>query len=59
MRDAQAEGELDPSVDPDQLAFELEAAFFLANSQFVVKRSPEPLERARRTIEQRLAAISI
>jgi hypothetical protein len=59
VRDAQAAGELDPDVDPAQLAFEFEAAFFLANSQFVVKRTREPLDRARRTIEQRLAAISI
>jgi AcrR family transcriptional regulator len=59
VRDAQAAGELDPGVDPAQLAFELEAAFFLANSQFVVKRTREPLDRARRTIEQRLAAISL
>jgi AcrR family transcriptional regulator len=59
VREGQAKGELDPNEDPDQLAFELEAAFFLANNQFVVKHSPEPLERARRTIEQRLAAITL
>ena len=59
VREAQANGEVDPAEDPDQLAFELEAAFFLANNQFVVKHSPEPLERARRTIEQRLAAITL
>jgi AcrR family transcriptional regulator len=59
VRDAQGAGEVDPGVDPAQLAFEFEAAFFLANSQFVVKRTREPLDRARRTIEQRLAAISI
>jgi AcrR family transcriptional regulator len=59
VREGQAKGELDPNEDPDQLAFELEAAFFLANNQFVVKHSSEPLERARRTIEQRLASITI
>src|SRR6187397_2158446 len=59
VREGQAKGELDPNEDPDQLAFELEAAFFLANNQFVVKHSPEPLGRARRTIEQRLAAITL
>ncbi len=59
VREGQAKEELDPTEDPDQLAFELEAAFFLANNQFVVKHSPEPLERARRTIEQRLAAITL
>ncbi len=59
VREGQAKEELDPTEDPDQLAFELEAAFFLANNQFVVKHSPEPLERARRTIEQRVAAITL
>ena len=43
VREGQAKGELDPSEDPDQLAFELEAAFFLANNQFVIKHSSEPL----------------
>ena len=56
VREAQAAGEIDPGEDPDQLAFELEAAFFLANGEFVVMRSTEPLERARRMVERRLAA---
>jgi AcrR family transcriptional regulator len=59
VRDAQAAGEVDASVDADQLAFELESSFFWANAQFVVKRTPEPLERARHTIEQRLAGITL
>ena len=59
VRDAQAAGEVDSAVDADQLAFELEAAFFLANAQFVVKRTREPLDRARHTIEQRLSAITV
>src|SRR5512135_1109178 len=56
VRDAQAEGEIDPAEDPGQLAFELEAALLLANAQFVVARTPEPIERARRAVERRLAA---
>jgi AcrR family transcriptional regulator len=56
VRDAQAEGDLDPSEDPAQLTFEIEAAAFLANAQYVVLRSSEPLERARRAIDRRLAA---
>src|SRR3954452_15969691 len=56
IRDAQAEGAIDGSEDPAQLAFEVEAALFLANAQFVVARTPEPIERARRAIERRLAA---
>ena len=36
VRDAQAEGAIDPSEDPDQLAFELEAYLMLANQMFVI-----------------------
>jgi AcrR family transcriptional regulator len=56
LRDAQAEGAIDASEDPAQLTFEIEAAIFLANARYVVLRSPEPLERARRAIDGRLAA---
>jgi AcrR family transcriptional regulator len=52
--DAQAEGTLDPAEDPDQLAFEIDAYLLLANAQFVVSGSTEPLERARRAIARRL-----
>jgi AcrR family transcriptional regulator len=53
-RDAQAEGLMNPAGDAGQLAFEIEAALFLANGQFVVARTSEPIERARRAIENRL-----
>ena len=56
VRDAQAEGAIDVSEDPAQIAFELEAALLLANAQFIVARTGEPIERARRAIERRLAA---
>jgi AcrR family transcriptional regulator len=52
--EAQAEGSLDPDEDPADLTFELQAALFLANTQFVVMRSPEPIARARRMINRRL-----
>jgi AcrR family transcriptional regulator len=55
VRGAQAEGAIDASEDPQQLAFEVEAALLLANAQFVVSRSPEPIERARRAIERLLS----
>lgn len=54
MRDAQAEGAIDSAEDAGQLAFEIEAALYLANAQFVVVRTPEPIERARAAIERRL-----
>ena len=58
IRDAQAEGAIDPAEDAAQLAFEVEAALFLANAQFVVARTSEPIERARRAIERRLASVA-
>ena len=54
VRDAQAEGAIDPAEDPAQLTFEIEAALLLANAQYVVMRTPEPIQRARRAIERRL-----
>jgi len=53
--EAQAEGAIDPEEDPAQLAFEVEAALFLANAQYVVTRTSQPIEHARRAIELRLA----
>jgi AcrR family transcriptional regulator len=58
VRDAQEEGAIDPEEDAAQLAFEIEAALFLANGQFVVVRTSEPIERARRTIERRLRSVT-
>lgn len=54
VREAQAEGAIDPAEDSGQLTFEIEAALLLANAQFVVARTPEPIQRARRAIERRL-----
>jgi AcrR family transcriptional regulator len=56
IRDAQAEGAIDPSQDAAQLAFELDAYLLLANMQFVAKQDGLPMERARRALERRLAA---
>jgi hypothetical protein len=38
-QDAQAEGAIDPSDDPDQLAFEINAYLLLANAQFIVSQN--------------------
>ena len=56
VRDAQAEGAIDPAEDAEQLAFELDAYLLLANAQFVVSQEPTPIDRARRAVERRLAA---
>jgi AcrR family transcriptional regulator len=55
VREAQAEGAIDAGEDPAQLAFEVEAALFLANAQYVVTRTAQPIEHARRAIDRRLA----
>ena len=56
IRDAQAEGAVDPTEDAAQLAFELDAYLLLANAQFVASQESTPIERARRALEHRLAA---
>jgi AcrR family transcriptional regulator len=54
VRDAQADGAIDPEEDAGQLTFEIEAALLLANAQYVVMRTSQPIERARRAIQRRL-----
>ena len=56
VRDSQREGAIDPSEDPEQLAFELDSYLLLANAQFVSSQESAPLHRARRALERRLAA---
>lgn len=58
-RDAQAEGDLHPAEDADQLGFELASYMFLANAQWVVAQDPTPINRARKAIERRIAAATI
>jgi AcrR family transcriptional regulator len=57
VRDAQAQGAIDPAEDAAQITFEIEAALLLANAQYVVLRTPEPIERARRAIARLLDPI--
>jgi AcrR family transcriptional regulator len=52
----QEAGEVDPSLEPAQLAFELDAYLFLANTQFVASRDDAALQRAQRAVQSRLAA---
>lgn len=59
VRDAQAEGAIDHVEEPEQLTFEIQAALLLANARYVVAPSPQPIERARRAIEHRLAGAAV
>jgi AcrR family transcriptional regulator len=53
-REAQQLGELDRSLDPAQLAFELQALLVAANTTFILNGDPAVFERARRAVSQRL-----
>jgi AcrR family transcriptional regulator len=53
-KEARKEGSLSKREDPTQLAFDLEASLFLANTQFAVTQDPAALKRARKAIERRL-----
>ena len=56
VREAQEAGELDPQVDPEQLAWELDSLLGGANSGFKGGDGALALERARRAIRDRLTA---
>lgn len=47
---AQSHGEIDPAVDPDQLAFELDAIVDHTNFVYVLYRDPVAIERGRSTV---------
>jgi AcrR family transcriptional regulator len=56
VRQAQAEGAIDPAEDPDQLGFELDAYLSLANAQFALSQESAPIDRARGAVEDRIKA---
>ena len=56
VRQAQAEGAVDPAEDPEQLAFEIDAYLSLANAQFALSQESAPLDRARGAVDERIKA---
>ena len=58
VRDAQATGEVQAAVDPEQLAWELEWILVGANGTYVVERDTVVLERARRAVRDRLERVA-
>ena len=56
--EAQAEGDIDPEVEPAQLAFEIEAHLLLSNALFAISAEPTPIERARRALERRFGEVA-
>ncbi len=57
IRMAQDEGHLDRSVDPAQLAFELNSLFFGANFAHYLRNDTRALEKAERAVRTRLEAL--
>lgn len=55
VREAQQAGEIDPNVDPAQLAWELDSLLGGANSGFKSEDGARALERGRRAIKDRLS----
>jgi hypothetical protein len=58
-REAQAAGEVDPEVDPEQLAWELGCLLSGANGSHVIDGDGVGFERARRAIQDRLDRVTI
>lgn len=59
VRGAQELGDLDPTEDAAQLAFELDAMLKMAVAVFVLQDDAGALERARRGVKTRLAAAAV
>ena len=55
VREAQQAGEIEPEVDPEQLAWELDSLLGGANSGFKSGEGAKALERGRRAIRERLS----
>ncbi|HYZ30612.1 MAG TPA: TetR/AcrR family transcriptional regulator [Thermoleophilaceae bacterium] len=58
VRKAQEAGDLSTAVEPEQIAFELDALGAAANQQFQLMRDPAVFDRAKRAIEARLDAVA-
>ena len=59
VRKAQEVGDLDPAVEPEQLAFELDALGAAANQQFQLLQDPVVFDRAETAIRARLDGVSL
>ena len=57
VEQAQAAGELDPAVDPRQIAFQLDALAQAANASFQLFKDDRVFDDARRAIRERLESL--
>jgi hypothetical protein len=58
VRKAQEAGDLDPALEPEQLAFELDALGSAANQQYQLMQDPAVFDRAATAIRTRLDGLS-
>ena len=59
VRKAQEAGDLDPAVEPEQLAFEIDALGAAANQQYQLMQDPAAFDRAETAIRARLDSVSL
>jgi AcrR family transcriptional regulator len=59
VKSAQAQGHLDPSAEPEQVAYELDALGGGANVRFQLDRDPVWFDRARAAIQARLDELAV
>ena len=59
VKSAQAEGHLDPTADPEQVAYELDALGGAANVRFQLDRDERWFDRAREAIRARLEQLTV
>jgi AcrR family transcriptional regulator len=59
VRKAQEAGELDPTIEPEQLAFELDALGAASNQQFQLMHDPVVFDRAATAIRARLDSAAL
>jgi hypothetical protein len=59
VRAAQEAGHLDPAIEPEQLAFELDALHAAANVGYQLRGDAAALDRAHRAVQARLDAAAL
>jgi AcrR family transcriptional regulator len=59
VRAAQEAGHLDPAVEPEQLAFEIDALHSAANVGYQLRRDATVFDRVERAIEDRLRSVTL
>jgi AcrR family transcriptional regulator len=59
VRKAQEAGDLDPAVEPEQIAFELDALGAAAHQHFQLTHDPAVFDRAERAMTARLDALAV